>query len=457
MDVKTGRTVENTSQLEEMVRARELFFDDPYYVPKEEIEANMEKEALEQDNCKEEKTVEKTDEKVRCEETVKVCEDPVKHDREEVITEQPENEEEIEKNLDAADDFETCETSEEEIKQEKSEVQEEEPEVAKVVFEPENDEPLSASLETEETSNEANEQEVEVEHAEEEKVETEPENPQEDKDDEEDTEPEIARVIIDPSKNNMSTEELAKEFLDGHDEDLKRGKGTKIAIWILSIIIVVVASLLIIRIAMPNTLISRYMDKVASSAISMISGDDKKSSDSAKEEDSVREELLEDKSGLIQLELNKNYKDIIGDIKYNEDAKYDSNKSYTLKDLKDPKEIQTNVWYVDDSGETHYYDQEIIGTIIAYESQRAALLNDGDNAVYNIVAANSGASDKIATEINRKEKIKKFDSLEIGEIKVAGNAYYVWVIETIDGESTLKVYEIKEADQKLQVSDVSEG
>ena len=112
---------------------------------------------------------------------------------------------------------------------------------------------------------------------------------------------------------------------------------------------------------------------------------------------------------------------------------------------------------MDDSGETHYYDQEIIGTIIAYESQRAALLNDGDNAVYNIVAANSGASDKIATEINRKEKIKKFDSLEIGEIKVAGNAYYVWVIETIDGESTLKVYEIKEADQKLQVSDVSEG
>ena len=85
------------------------------------------------------------------------------------------------------------------------------------------------------------------------------------------------------------------------------------------------------------------------------------------------------------------------------------------------------------------------------------LINDNDQKICNIVVANSNISQELKKEVDSKAKITSFETLEIGDIKVAGNAYYVWVIETIDGKSTQNVYEIKEADQKLQVSDVSEA
>ena len=407
MEVETGTAVEGTSQLEEMVRARELFFDDPYYIPKEEIKSQLDEES------------EDIDEGISVQE-IEGYETPL------------EAEEPMEK------EFEEFE-----------ETEEDDTPVTTVVFEPESDEPLSASLEKKEEKIIQQEPEIIQEapiDSEEEEIEEEIE-----------VEPEVAKVIIEPSaikKEDETTEELAKAFFDQNEEEHKRGTGTKIAIWILSIIIVLVAALLVIRIAMPDTVISRYMDKVANNAVSFFQN--MGGEDTDKESTESREELVEDKSGLIQKKIDSNYNGLIKNITYNENAKYDPNKKYSIANLKDPKEIQKNLWFEDQNGTPYYYDEEIVGTIIAYESQKIALINDKDKKISEIVEPSSNAFNKLNEEIKAGGKVK-LDTLEIGEIKVAGNGYYVWVNEIVDGKSTAKVYEIKESDGKLLVSDVSEA
>lgn len=463
MDVKTGRVVEGTTQLEEMVKARELFFDDPYYVPKEELE-QIQVEKFKAMETEKEAKKEVAEPVAKEAVTKQIVEEPTEVGLE-TIKEEPAK-------YETAFEEPTEETIEEPVDkpvEELAELEEDEPEVAKVVFEPENDEPLSVSLKKKAQQQKEEKEKAEAEVANAEKLTdddskltsdagvltSDAETDEEKSENEEDKEPEIARVIIDPTKKEETTQELAREFFDEDDEKYKRGKGTKVAIWILSIIIVVVAALLVIRIAFPNTAVSSYMDKVADTVISKFTSDDK--SKEASNDDSVREGLVEDKSGLIQLEIDNNYKNNIANIKYNKSAKYDSNKSYSIANLKDAKEIQTNVWYQDEDGTTYYYDQEIVGAIIAFESQKVALINDNDQKIYDIVVAGSNISQELKKEVDSKSKITNFETLEIGDIKVAGNAYYVWVIETIDAKSTPKVYEIKETDSKLQVSDVSEA
>lgn len=388
MDVQTGTGVEGTTQLEEMVKARELFFDDPFYVPQEE-EADSEPEEAENEGIPAEEL------------------DSVK------VVFEPETDESL------ADSF-----------MEGEQQKEEEPEA-----------PIEETVQEQETPSQEEEiaAEAEVEESEE------PEEP--------------TQVIIEPSENKKeenkeTTEELAKEFFDGADEEPpKMGKGSKIAIWILSIIIVLVVALLAIRIAMPDTYLSRQMDSIADKAITFVKGIG--GSDETTTEEN-REELVEDKSGLIQLQIDKNYKNNIATIKYNEELKYDADKTYSLADLKDAKDIQTNLWYKEDSGKAYYYDEEIVGAIIAFESERTALMNDKDPKVYDIVEKDS-ALDKTLREEAQNPQTENFETLEIGEIKVAGNAYYVWVSETKDGKTENKVYEIKENDKKLVITGVSEA
>ena len=226
----------------------------------------------------------------------------------------------------------------------------------------------------------------------------------------------------------------------------KMGKGSKILIWILSIIIVITAALLVVRIALPDTVISRQMDNIAYKVVSLFTGEDEDADASA-----GRDSLVEDKTGLIQLQIDKNYKDGIATIKYNADAAYDENKDYA-KDtgLNDAKDIQSNLWYTDDSDNSHYYDEELVGAVIAFESQRLALINDADNKVMSMVEKSSSIEDQLKEEAGSDKDID-FSQLEIGDIKVAGNSYFVWVNETIDGKQSQKIYEFREKDKSLVV------
>lgn len=417
MDVERGTAVEGTTQLEEMVKARTLFFDDPFFVPEDDKEEKEEEQAVAEALADDEggipaEELEGTKSKV-------VFEPQADESLADVLAEQEKAE-----GLDKAA----------------------EEEASPVETEAKADEDKKPSEEKIEEATEAEKEEAkEVKGAESEEESVE-------KEDKEDKSDEAARIVIEPNvkpeEKDDDTEKLAREFFESDDEDEKKkmGKGSKILIWILSIIIVITAALLVVRIALPDTVISRQMDNIAYKVVSFFTGEDEDADASA-----GRDSLVEDKTGLIQLQIDKNYKDGIATIKYNADAAYDENKDYA-KDtgLNDAKDIQSNLWYTDDSDNNHYYDEELVGAVIAFESQRLALINDADNKVMSMVEKSSSIEDQLKEEAGSDKDID-FSQLEIGDIKVAGNSYFVWVNETIDGKQSQKIYEFREKDKSLVV------
>ena len=417
MDVERGTAVEGTTQLEEMVKARTLFFDDPFFVPEDDKEEKEEEQAVAEALADDEggipaEELEGTKSKV-------VFEPQAEESLADVLAEQ-EKAEDLDK---AAEE-----------------------EASPVETEAKADEDKKPSEEKIEEATEAEKEEAkEVKGAESEEESVE-------KEDKEDKSDEAARIVIEPNvkpeEKDDDTEKLAREFFESDDEDEKKkmGKGSKILIWILSIIIVITAALLVVRIALPDTVISRQMDNIAYKVVSLFTGEDEDADASAE-----RDSLVEDKTGLIQLQIDKNYKDGIATIKYNADAAYDENKDYA-KDtgLNDAKDIQSNLWYTDDSDNSHYYDEELVGAVIAFESQRLALINDADNKVMSMVEKSSSIEDQLKEEAGSDKDID-FSQLEIGDIKVAGNSYFVWVNETIDGKQSQKIYEFREKDKSLVV------
>ena len=417
MDVERGTAVEGTTQLEEMVKARTLFFDDPFFVPEDDKEEKEEEQAVAEALADDEggipaEELEGTKSKV-------VFEPQADESLADVLAEQEKAE-----GLDKAAEVEA----------------------SPVETEAKADEDKKPSEEKIEGATEAEKEEAkEVKGAESEEESVE-------KEDKEDKSDEAARIVIEPNvkleEKDDDTEKLAREFFESDDEDEKKkmGKGSKILIWILSIIIVITAALLVVRIALPDTVISRQMDNIAYKVVSLFTGEDEDADASA-----GRDSLVEDKTGLIQLQIDKNYKDGIATIKYNADAAYDENKDYA-KDtgLNDAKDIQSNLWYTDDSDNNHYYDEELIGAVIAFESQRLALINDADNKVMSMVEKSSSIEDQLKEEAGSDKDID-FSQLEIGDIKVAGNSYFVWVNETIDGKQSQKIYEFREKDKSLVV------
>lgn len=419
MDVERGTAVEGTTQLEEMVKARTLFFDDPFFVPEDDKEEKEEEQAVAEALADDEggipaEELEGTKSKV-------VFEPQAEESLADVLAEQEKAEDLDESAEEEASPVETEAKADEDKKP------------------------------AEEKSEEA--AEAEKEEAKEVKEATSEEETEE-KEDKEDKSDEAARIVIEPNvkpeEKDDDTEKLAREFFESDDDDEKKkmGKGSKILIWILSIIIVIIAALLVVRIALPDTVISRQMDNIAYKVVSLFTGEDE---DADADASAGRDSLVEDKTGLIQLQIDKNYKDGIATIKYNADAAYDENKDYA-KDtgLNDAKDIQSNLWYTDDSGNSHYYDEELVGAVIAFESQRLALINDADNKVMSMVEKSSSIEDQLKEEAGSDKDID-FSQLEIGDIKVAGNSYFVWVNETIDGKQSQKIYEFREKDKSLVV------
>ena len=86
-----------------------------------------------------------------------------------------------------------------------------------------------------------------------------------------------------------------------------------------------------------------------------------------------------------------------------------------------------------------YYDEQVVGHIIAFESNRVNLRNLGDETVLGMINKDSELY-KDTAALKNKKMDGEFTRLEIGEIRQAGSNYYVWVRETIGDTTKEKVY-----------------
>ncbi|MDO4485565.1 MAG: zinc-ribbon domain-containing protein [Bacillota bacterium] len=227
---------------------------------------------------------------------------------------------------------------------------------------------------------------------------------------------------------------------DGFDEEESGGKGRIVLKVILVILIVVLAvevAGMIIKIAAPQSGAAEFIDNQLNKVIQLITGDDETEYSFASEP--PRTEPLEDKTELIASQLSKNKNINIRDIAYDPELKYNADEDAEISDLVLSQPMTQVEWGKDENNHTVYYDEEVVGQIIAYESNLVNLRNNGDETVLGMIKEDSELYKKTAALKNKKMN-GEFTKLEIGEIRQAGSTYYIWVRETIGTTSKEKVY-----------------
>lgn len=240
---------------------------------------------------------------------------------------------------------------------------------------------------------------------------------------------------------------FADDFEDDEDEEERGGKGRivlKVFLVILIILLVMEIAGVAIKVVAPTSGAAKFIDSQLNKVIHLFTGDDAEYSVIAATED-IRQEPAEDKSGLIKAEMGKNKDGNIGEIQYNADLKFDPDKEYENKDINMTQSLADVTWYKSADNKQVYYDQAIVGTIIAFESQKMNLINYKDSSVLNLVKEDTDFY-KTVKELKGSDKAQ-LAVLQIGEIRQAGSSYFVWVSEEMGNEGASqntekKIYEM---------------
>lgn len=182
-----------------------------------------------------------------------------------------------------------------------------------------------------------------------------------------------------------------------------------------------------------------------------------KPGDSAAEKPVPDPNPTKDKNALISSQMVNNNN--IVQVKANEALAYQASRNYGQTDINNSKPITNNIWQVPESGNPVYYDQAVVGTIIAFDSQWIDYVNEGSKSVLDLLKKDSDAYRK-ALAFTKVGKIKEtFNLLEIGEIRQGGKGFYIWTHEEIQitekGVVTDKkynwIYYLEPTDGKMQI------
>ncbi len=278
IDVEVGKDVEGTSQLEEMIKAREMFFDSPVTLEiiNDQVESSASDESpvsdedidsykLEDDNQEEDSLAEEQGENIE-----EVISENAQELREQMALKTLEENDSPE---DAKEDVSSSEDHGDFILDKVSDKE------GKVTFEPSKDEENNSS-EKPEFLREKNTY-VQVPFVDEEEKglsvqeERESQTPEGIKVDEgQNGEP--ARVIIDPKKQDEIDREekdrIGDEFF-AEEELPKRSKFVSFLIGLLIVLLITVGGLFAIRVTMPTSYISQYIDEVSTKILNLFNSD----------------------------------------------------------------------------------------------------------------------------------------------------------------------------------------
>jgi len=226
---------------------------------------------------------------------------------------------------------------------------------------------------------------------------------------------------------------------ESEDDGEEGGKGRvvlKVILAILIVILVVEVAGMGIRFLAPQSKAAEFIDNQLNKVIQLITGDDTEYSVIAAQ---VRTEPIEDKTDFINSQISKNKNGVIENVAYSADLAYDQETDGEISDLVLSTPMAVVEWGRDEKNYPVYFDEQVVGQIIAFESAKAEYMNNGDEAVLDMMDPNMELYKDIK-KLKGKKMSGPFKKLEIGEIRQAGSNYYVWVRETVGDTTTEKVY-----------------
>ncbi|MDR2610242.1 MAG: hypothetical protein LBC58_02175 [Clostridiales Family XIII bacterium] len=158
-----------------------------------------------------------------------------------------------------------------------------------------------------------------------------------------------------------------------------------------------------------------------------------------------------DKNALVDAQaafFNKN----IAEAVYDESAKFDPNRTYTMGGLRNAKPIENDYWTSDAQGSI-LYDEAAVATIIRYNSALVSYTGGQQSDILAEVETGSPAENALADYAASLSSALAFKRLGIGEILTDGTYFYVFtnenVVETKNGTTaevtSSKVYKLAPA------------
>jgi hypothetical protein len=238
-------------------------------------------------------------------------------------------------------------------------------------------------------------------------------------------EPKEEEPVIEETKSEDDVRSIRDKWIQyDEDEDEENGKhsGSKVGKFIIGFLIVILlveVALMSVWRFMPESAVAQFVDEQVQKVVQFFQGEDNNSLAMVTD----RSIAAKDKTGLIQLQIDKNYNSNIEVIKYNEDLRLNTTKEYSDVALNQSTILQNNKWYTKEDGNAAYYDDQAVGAIISYESTRK--LAEGES----------------------------FATLEIGEIRISGENLYVWVAEEITpGDRQEKIFRITISGEAMSVN-----
>ena len=263
----------------------------------------------------------------------------------------------------------------------------------------------------------------------------------------------------------------------------KKHRGAQITLIIIAIILAIEISILAIRYFAPESTATKVINDTQTRIINVVTGwfgiNGNDSGNPSDEETNPGTEIEEpgenspsgelgsnlsepdpvpmaDREALIATQLDKNAN--IQWVGNNDDLGFVEGKNYGLADLNNSKPIENNIWRQKED-EVVYYDQSVVGTIIAFDSQWIDYVNGGSKDVLNLLKKGSKAYEN-AVGFSKIGKVKEnFKVLQIGEIRQGADGFYVWAHEEIQitekGVTTDKsynwIYYLEPIDGKLNI------
>lgn len=236
------------------------------------------------------------------------------------------------------------------------------------------------------------------------------------------------------------------------EEEVQGGKG-RVVLKVLLVILIILLALeiagVVIKIAAPTSGAANFIDDQLNKVFQLISGEDDKELSVFAEAEEIRTEPIEDKTELIAAEKSKNKNGNIGSIVYNQDLAFDSGKKYENTDLSLTQDLTDVAWYRNADNKQVYYDQAIVGAMIAYESQRVNLVNSNDTTVLNLMTEGTALYNEVAASAGKGGMT--FETLQLGEIRQSGSSYFIWTGEVVNGKTTAYIYEMQPVGETMMI------
>lgn len=261
-------------------------------------------------------------------------------------------------------------------------------------------------------------------------------------------------VSVESLTDVPATAEGTSEDAESEEEEEEEGGGKgRIVLKVLLVILIIMLALevagVVIKIAAPTSGAANFIDDQLNKVFQLISGEDDKELSVFAEAEEIRTEPVEDKTELIAAEKGKNKNGNIGSIVYNGDLAFDAEKKYENTDLNLTQDLTDVAWYRDADNKQVYYDQAIVGAMIAYDSQRVNLINNNDASVLNLMVEGTELYDEVQASANGESV--NFETLQIGEIRQSGSSYFVWTAEIINGKTDSYIYEMQPAGETMKI------